>query len=231
MSRLIPCFKLNLALIIFSSFGGIFQISAQDYVFGKQAFPTGNNPAGVVAADFNSDHKLDLAVTNFGDNTVSVLLGATNGCFRAKSDFATGNWPSGIAVGDFNKSNKKIISPIANENQSKHFSPDWKRRWHVSKPTRSYNVGSYPIGIVTGDFNGDGKIDIAVANVYDSTVSILFGNGDGIFQNQITVNVGTTPTSIATGDFNKDGKADIIYRKFWFGDRFVKQYKWKFHSD
>jgi hypothetical protein len=207
LSRLIPCLKLNLALVVLS-FGGVFQMSAQDYVFGKQAFSTGNNPAGVVAADFNSDGKLDLAVTNFTDNTVSILLSATNGTFLAKSDFATGNSPSGVAVGDFN-GDKKIDLAIANEN-NQSVSVLIGRGDGTFETHTDYNVGSYPIGIATGDFNGDGKIDIAVANVYDSTVSILFGNGDGTFKNQITVNVGTTPTSIATGDFNKDGKTDII---------------------
>ena len=207
MSRIFARFKIHIALVVLS-FGSVVQVSAQNYVFGKQGFPTGDNPAGVVAADFNSDQKLDLAVTNFADNTVSVLLGVSNGTFRAKSDFATGNSPAAIGVGDFN-GDKKIDLAIANENgQSVSVllgNGNGRFQTHTD-----YAVGSYPIGLVTGDFNGDGKTDIAVANVYDATVSILFGNGDGTFQNQITVPVGTTPTSIATGDFNKDGKADLI---------------------
>ena len=45
-------------------------------------------------------------------------------------------------------------------------------------------------GIVTGDFNGDGKLDIAVANTGDGTVSVLYGKGDGTFQPALTLTVG-----------------------------------------
>src|SRR5262249_47187189 len=51
-------------------------------------------------------------------------------------------------------------------------------------------VGKGPDAIVTGDFNGDGRTDLAVANEYDNTVSVLLGNGDGTFQPQVTYAVG-----------------------------------------
>jgi hypothetical protein len=44
---------------------------------------------------------------------------------------------------------------------------------------------------VAGDFNGDGRTDLAVASVYSNDVSVLLGNGDGTFQNQATYSVGT----------------------------------------
>jgi FG-GAP-like repeat len=43
-------------------------------------------------------------------------------------------------------------------------------------------VGSYPDAIVAGDFTGDGRTDLAVANEFGDTVSVLLGNGDGTFQ-------------------------------------------------
>src|SRR5207244_13383978 len=60
------------------------------------------------------------------------------------------------------------------------------------------------------DFNGDGKIDLALANEVDNTVSILLGNGDGMFKPQTTVAVGMRPYSFASGDFNGDGKVDLV---------------------
>ena len=60
-----------------------------------------------------------------------------------------------------------------------------------------------------GDFNGDGKLDIAVANLSNS-VSILLGNGDGSFAPKLDFSVGTTPQAIAVGDFNRDGKPDLV---------------------
>jgi FG-GAP-like repeat/Putative Ig domain len=71
-------------------------------------------------------------------------------------------------------------------------------------------VGNNPDAIAVGDFNGDGNLDLAVANYASDTVSILLGNGDGTFAFQTTV--ATTrvgPTSVAVGDFNGDGRPDL----------------------
>jgi hypothetical protein len=74
----------------------------------------------------------------------------------------------------------------------------------------NYAVGSSPQAVVTGDFNGDGKVDLAVANNGSNTVSILLGNGDGTFQPAQTFATGAGPRSLAVGDFNGDGKLDIV---------------------
>ena len=54
----------------------------------------------------------------------------------------------------------------------------------------------------SADFNGDGNIDLAVANQRDNTLSILFGNGDGTFQAQLLYPAGILPQGVAVGDFN-----------------------------
>jgi hypothetical protein len=59
------------------------------------------------------------------------------------------------------------------------------------------------------DFNMDGEVDVCTADINDDTVSILLGNGDGSFQNRITVNVGGVPRGIAVLDFDGDGLLDI----------------------
>ena len=74
---------------------------------------------------------------------------------------------------------------------------------------RSYPVGTSPAAVAVGDFNGDGKLDIAVANTGSSNVSILLGNGDGTFQPAVNFNAGNSPTTIAVGDFNGDGRLDL----------------------
>lgn len=76
-------------------------------------------------------------------------------------------------------------------------------------PAKSHSVGTNPGGIAVGDFNGDGKPDIAVANTGSNTVSILLGNGDGTFQAAMNFVAGNSPSTIAVGDFNGNGRLDL----------------------
>jgi len=77
-------------------------------------------------------------------------------------------------------------------------------------PAALYSVGASPRAVVTGDFNGDGRLELAVANQASNTVSVLTGNGDGTFQTPQTFTTGTGPQSLAVGDFNGDGRLDLV---------------------
>jgi Bacterial Ig-like domain (group 3)/FG-GAP-like repeat len=72
-------------------------------------------------------------------------------------------------------------------------------------------VGAFPYCAAAGDFNNDGKMDLAVSNG-NNTVSVLLGNEDGTFQPQMTYNTDPngTPYAIAVGDFNEDGNTDLV---------------------
>src|ERR1700719_1427756 len=83
-----------------------------------------------------------------------------------------------------------------------------------SFPRTDFPVGHSPSAIAVGDFNGDGKLDLADANEGDNTVSILLGNGDGTLQSQTTVATGIAPDAIVAGDFNGDGKLDLAVANF-----------------
>lgn len=75
---------------------------------------------------------------------------------------------------------------------------------------RDYLVGSYPDSLVVGDFNGDGRPDLATANQFSNNVSVLLQNSDGTFAATADYAVGKGPVSLATGDVNGDGKLDLI---------------------
>jgi hypothetical protein len=74
---------------------------------------------------------------------------------------------------------------------------------------RGFAVGSYPSSIATGDFNGDGKRDMAVANAGSRNVSILLGNGAGSFGKAKNFAAGSKPNALAIGKLNDDAKRDI----------------------
>ncbi len=72
----------------------------------------------------------------------------------------------------------------------------------------SYGVAAYPLDMVVGDFNSDGKADLATIN--DTQLSLLPGNGDGTFGAAQTTAVGSGMRSVAAGDFNGDGRLDLV---------------------
>jgi len=76
--------------------------------------------------------------------------------------------------------------------------------------SRNFAAGFGPRSVAVGDFNGDGKPDLVVANNGDGNVSVLLGNGDGAFQAAVNYAVGDNPISVAVGDFNGDGKPDLV---------------------
>jgi hypothetical protein len=187
---------------------------AQGYLFNRASFPAGSQPAAVIVADFNGDGRLDLAVANDIDNTVSILLGTPGAAFGPQTTYPVGSNPTGLVAADFNGDGKLDLA-IMDSCGSCTVSPNMVTillgngdgTFQVSG---NYATGGGPIGIVAADFNGDGKLDLALANQVDSTVSILLGNGDGTFQSQTTVAVGTTPYWLAMGDLNKDGRMDLV---------------------
>jgi YVTN family beta-propeller protein len=173
----------------------------------KTDYGTGSLPIAVATGDFNQDGKLDLAVANLNDDTVSVLLGRGDGTFQSQSVYATGSGPTWIATGDFNGDGKLDLA-VANFSDST-VSILLGNGDGTFQPQSVYVAGSGPHSIMTADLNGDGKLDLVVANANDTTVSVLLGNGDGTFQPQSTLSTGRSPVSVVAGDFNGDGILDL----------------------
>lgn len=75
----------------------------------------------------------------------------------------------------------------------------------------AYITDSFPWGnIGIADFNGDGKLDLAIANSGSNDVEIFVGNGDGTFNpSPLRFTTGSFPQGVALGDFNQDGRLDI----------------------
>src|SRR6266700_513203 len=172
-----------------------------EYVAGSQ-----QGPSNIVVGDFNGDGKPDLAVANFGDWSVYVLLGNGDGTFQvARSVYFNGGgarfWY--IAEGDFNGDGKLdlAVTDYSNNNVSVLLG----NGDGTFQAPRTFPVGIHPAQVAVGDFNGDGKPDLVVSNVDSNTISVLLGNGDGTFQAAQSLPVGLNPWYFAVGDFNSDG--------------------------
>jgi len=173
---------------------------------GPSAFPD-----AIVAGDFTGDGHLDLAVANEFADTVSVLLGDGNGTIAPEATYAVGLDPVAIAAGDFTGDGHLDLA-VANlgagyDTVSLLLGDGDGTFQSLSRPRNA--VGVVPVAIVSGDFTGDGHLDLATANVFADTVSVLLGNGDGTFQPQVTYPVGSAPFAIVAGDFNGDGRLDL----------------------
>jgi hypothetical protein len=135
--------------------------------------PLGNSLSAIVTADFNNDGKLDLAVTDSGGNAVLILLGNGDGTFSAPTTIPIGNQPDAIVAGDFDNDGKLDLA-VANYGDGTVTLLLGNGNGTFTQASRSpYAVGLGPFQIVAADFNGDGKLDLGVANLTDGTVSIL----------------------------------------------------------
>ena len=233
-------------------------------------YSAGNSPIAAVVADFNGDGKLDIAFSNSDTNGVTILLGNGDGTFSSPASQPSLAYGSAIAVGDFNGDGKLDLAVSSNNNSNYVVTillgngdgtftaapnpttlPSWSinpegivamdfngdgkldlavTSANTNSPTNyvvtillgkgdgtfttgsTYTTGNGDQSMVGGDFNGDSKPDLAIANYYDNTVTVLLGNGDGTFTAATgsPVSTGSGPFAITAGDFNNDGKLDLV---------------------
>jgi hypothetical protein len=177
-----------------------------------QPIPVGADPNAIVAGDFNGDGRLDLAVVNSDNDDISVLISNGDGTFQPQVTYPVGSEPNAIVAGDFTGDGKLDLAVV---DSSVSYGSDGMVSVLLGngdgtfQPAQQYTVGENPEAIVAGDFTGDARLDLAVADSGSNAVSILLGNGDGTFQPAQQYAVGSKPVAIAAGDFTGDGQLDL----------------------
>jgi len=201
----------------------------------------GNVDSGpILAADFNGDGVLDLAVLvtpssisfTLPQGNLAILLGKGDGTFGAPVYFPAGSSPGSLAAADFNGDSKldlavgnttAILGANGYPNGSAGSISILLRKGDGTFPApASYSVGASPESIVATDFNGDGYTDLAILDAGYSTGPtqsnalrwVLLGNGNGTFRTPIGGPAGTGTGSLSYADLNRDGKEDLIVADF-----------------
>jgi hypothetical protein len=142
-------------------------------------YQTGLGPISVAIGDLNGDGKPDLVTANnAGDKevvsaSVSVLLNRGDGTFRAGRGYRTGRNPRSGAIGDLNGDGKPDLVSANHYRETNTVSVFTNNGDGSFQAKLDYRTGGDPYSVAIGDLNGDGKQDLATANLDANTVSVL----------------------------------------------------------
>ena len=184
-------------------------------------------PVAAAIGDLNGDGKADLVVANNtdpggggagGTGSLTVFLGKGDGSFQTGVVLMLNVGPLSVAIADLNGDGvPDLIAPTTDQNtipgpgsvtvlvgngDGTFKDPQTYVTGHAGELSTAY--------VTTGDFNGDGHMDIAISSSSEDTVSVLLGKGDGSFRAQSTFGTGSSPFSVVAGDFNGDGQFDLV---------------------
>ena len=219
----------NFSFVYLQGYGdGTFR-AAMDFFSPIPAQSTGRPFAQVIAtADLNGDGYPDVVVGNCCNNLIgiTVFLSQPDGSMKPGVPYGSGGSLTSVAIADFNGDGIPDIAALdlGSSNGVQIFFGSAQTPGTFT-PAGSYFTGGSGVGgsknggfnqIVTGDFNKDGHIDIAVANYSSNNVSVLLNDGNGGFLTAATyqlTNSGNAQT-IATADVNNDGFLDLIVTNY-----------------
>ena len=187
--------------------------------FDKQVLSLiGNDsmPSDVIIGDFNHDSHLDIAVSQVAANQVSVFVGYGNGTFSNSVIFSTGrnSFPREIALADFNGDDYQDIAVVNYMSRSIGIFLSYNNGSFQDQRTFFTGGGSQPFDFAIGDFNNDNILDVVCGYQIKTSISILYGYGNGnlseIRKIPVKLNSSASTSSIVVADLNLDNYTDIV---------------------
>jgi hypothetical protein len=195
---------------------------------GDGTFVTGASysmigPEAIVTGDLDGDGNLDMAVLiddYNGNLSINILRGNGDGTFQTGKSYnvGTGVGVGALGIGDFTGDGKPdlIIFTVVNGTSFIGTLVNDGSGGFAGK-TGCTLTSQGEVSLAVGDFNNDGKLDVAVAIASGNSIAICLGNGDGTFSVAGSPLVGNNPIGLAAGDLNGDGKLDLVAANYTDG--------------
>jgi hypothetical protein len=183
----------------------------------RHDYGTGKGANAVTLADLDCDGTRDLVIANGGTNSVSILLNRGNGRFEPQHAYRASSMPWAVAVADLDGDKYPDLA-VANLNGKPEQDGSFgsvsvllnEGDGTFGEPTNYPTDGGYPEDLSALDIDGDGRLDLAVANSEGELVYLLRNRGEGRFEPGRHYDSGTGTAALAAGDLDGDGKGDLV---------------------
>ena len=184
----------------------------------KLDFTTDTSPySDVAVGDLDGDGKPDLAVPNFNSTTVSVFRNTSASgtiSLASKVDFTAGTAPWGVDLGDTDGDGKLDLVATSRSSTTASVFRNTSTSGSISFAAKvDLTTDTNPEGVSVGDLDGDGKLDIAVADKGTDRLSVfrnVSNPGGAAFELKVDFIPSAGPEDVAIADVDGDGRNDLI---------------------
>lgn len=184
-------------------------------MFPSTIITVGNRPNSISIGDLNNDLRLDIVATNFTDSEkrISVLLADASGGYSITNLYYDDRGPIATAIHDFNGDSNPDLA-VANNTSSSVILLSGDGTGFFDPRTRGerINIAGAPYSLSVGDFNGDKKPDLAIANFEKGQSNIIFG---GNILSPYFADIGAIQAATAVADFDGDGDQDLVTANYY----------------